>query len=438
MNQNLKKILIAVMAIIISMVFLITVSYAWITLSSSTEAKGIQISIGGGGTILLAPDTVKTVDGKTYHYPGNFNDTLIFSRFDTYDYLKELDALKPVSTADGLNWFVPAYYNIADEEVKNSTAHVGQIKDISQFTKDSELLNANLKDSNDAEGHYIYLDFWVVSPKSAYTLRVSQGDENGGSYLIELPKIQKDENGFYLQKTNGAFSASARIGFLVNTNYLNYENYIEYQNSRYFNSNYKTLAGAYQEKGNYVYSGNYRFHIYEPNGDFNFGSESGRYVITKPIGIVNDALNLVDIQDRLAVQLKSSWIEKDDCFLLDQIFNSYVAGKNIKGAHDAEFAFYNNYLQGQFLPYISQGHFIKNTSELYNKCVDETGCINATDLASLRTSGATEDTYIVKLIPNIPQRIRMFVWIEGQDIDCTQSLEDVNFALSIELAGGNR
>ena len=47
------------------------------------------------------------------------------------------------------------------------------------------------------------------------------------------------------------------------------------------------------------------------------------------------------------------------------------------------------------------------------------------------------DIVIVDLEKNVPQRIRMFVWIEGQDVDC-QSLESGgSILLSLELAGGN-
>ena len=55
----------------------------------------------------------------------------------------------------------------------------------------------------------------------------------------------------------------------------------------------------------------------------------------------------------------------------------------------------------------------------------------------LPTLGATEDTYIVRLEKNVPQRIRMFVWLEGQDVDCVNLERVINIALSIELAGAH-
>ena len=36
---------------------------------------------------------------------------------------------------------------------------------------------------------------------------------------------------------------------------------------------------------------------------------------------------------------------------------------------------------------------------------------------------------------NVPQRIRMYVWLEGQDVDCVREAALENFAIGIELAG---
>ena len=48
-----------------------------------------------------------------------------------------------------------------------------------------------------------------------------------------------------------------------------------------------------------------------------------------------------------------------------------------------------------------------------------------------------EEYYIVKLEKNVPQRIRMFVWLEGQDVDCALSAFADSLALGLELAGGS-
>ena len=50
-------------------------------------------------------------------------------------------------------------------------------------------------------------------------------------------------------------------------------------------------------------------------------------------------------------------------------------------------------------------------------------------------AGATIDAVIVSLKKNVPQRIRMFVWLEGQDIDCTNEAALKTLLLNLELAG---
>jgi hypothetical protein len=63
--------------------------------------------------------------------------------------------------------------------------------------------------------------------------------------------------------------------------------------------------------------------------------------------------------------------------------------------------------------------------------------LTSAEYKALPKSGATEDVYIIKLERNVPQRIRMFVWIEGQDVDCVNAVAASNFAINLELAGGN-
>lgn len=436
MNQAIKKMIIAGLAVVLSVALIVTATYAWTVLSATPTVENIQITIGGGNTILLAPNISQEIDGEICHYPGYFDDTLIFSRYDSYDYLQELDSLLPVSTADGINWFTPAYYDVTDPEVKNGDASVGDVKPLKHFNNDRELLMANLPNGSSQAGHYIYLDFWVVSPGTSYTLRVARGDQNGGSHLIELPKVKEREDGFVLEETDNTFAASARVGFLATSYFAPKNHYTAYQNSRYYNSSYGNLAGLYHEKGNYPYSDDYRFTIYEPNGFLNPEAQEIRYSQTRPVGFVNEKPALIDVRDRLTVQLENSWTKDANSISLQSILNTAIAGKDVKTPEDAETILYNNYLQGQFSPYLTRGKFVTRTAELYDAC-DEKGTANEEQLIGIDTSGATEDVYIVRLEKNIPQRIRMFVWIEGQDVDCSQMSESARFALSLELAGSN-
>ena len=83
MKPIIRKLSGAVIALILTIVMVVTASYAWFTFSSAPIVDGIQVSVGGGNTILIAPDISITKDGKTHHYPGRFDDTLIFSQHDS-------------------------------------------------------------------------------------------------------------------------------------------------------------------------------------------------------------------------------------------------------------------------------------------------------------------------------------------------------------------
>ena len=79
MNKTLTKLIMAALALVLAVSVAVMATYAWTILSKNPGAEGIQINIGGGNTILIAPDITQTVDGSVYHYPGTFSEKLNFS-----------------------------------------------------------------------------------------------------------------------------------------------------------------------------------------------------------------------------------------------------------------------------------------------------------------------------------------------------------------------
>ena len=120
---------------------------------------------------------------------------------------------------------------------------------------------------------------------------------------------------------------------------------------------------------------------------------------------------------------------------LAQRFQAAVLEPSFRGltAEEAAEKFYRDYLGNQVAPYVTTGDFVKNTHSLY--AAAETGA--AGDVYWSNMAGATDDTCIVKLEKNIPQRIRLFIWIEGEDADCTKGEMLSSFAMQLELAGSN-
>ncbi len=81
------------------------------------------------------------------------------------------------------------------------------------------------------------------------------------------------------------------------------------------------------------------------------------------------------------------------------------------------------------------GDFFRTTQTLVTNA-GASGYLSPDGVANLLRAGATDDVYIAQLAKNKPQRIRMFIWLEGQDVDCVASgAEGADFALTLELAG---
>ena len=437
MNKIFRKTIAVGLMVVITLVIVITATYAWMVYSAAPEVQGIQLSLGGSSTILLAPNVTQVVDGKTYHYPGKFSQMLNFNQYEQYSYLNTIDCLSPVSTADGQHWFLPTYYGANDDAVLNGMASAGQLRPYRDFYLDTTLEYANLTGADSTQmGNYICLDFWVVSPNTDYYLRVAQGDENSGSYVIDLMDPINDPNGGYsLVDIMGSVAASARVGFLVNSEPVLDDTMMYYAESGNCPSAYTSLRGNYQETGDNIrpFSEN-KFVIYEPNGDFHPQGVNGIYSETKPIAWVNGEASLADIRDNLCVQLTNKWYDGTvDRYYIEEVFKAATMGKHYFSTEQVKADFYQQYLQGNVSGYVDKGDFITYTSDLYNSMVD--GVVTSDYMNDIERSGATEDVTLVHLEKNVPQRIRMFIWVEGQDLDCMRSLNEISFALGLELAG---
>lgn len=419
MRKSISKLILAVMALALAGTVAVMSSYAWMILSKSPVAEGIQITIGGGNTILIAPNVTETVDGVTYRYPGAFHERLNFSQADSYAYLQNIGGLSPVSTANGLDWFISGPGG---------------------YTLDDTLDRANLpKETGDLDnGHYIYLDFWVVSPGQDYTLRVSS-DGGTGSFAIDLPQpVQNNAGGYNLAfDAKGSAATSLRVGFLTDSALIADESILYYLRSANGDNRYSRLKGAFAHDRQ-----GYRFYIYEPNGNHHPDGElarEGSYVITKPLGLVDSQAVPVDIGDRLSVQLQNRWIKTlTGRYQLEERFQTAIAARDLSDHSIVQIRdlFYRDYLQQQVAPYVEAAKFVKSTELLYRAATG--GVVEAETLSQLMWAGATEDAYIIKLEKNVPQRIRMFVWLEGQDVDCASSAFADSLVLSLELAGGTK
>lgn len=429
---------------VVSITMMVTATYAWVTLAGSPALVGVQINIGGDNTIMMAPDIQTTVDGQVVHYPGVFQKAVDIMNEKSYAYLKDLSGLSPVSTADGIHWFIP-------EMDENGVLRISSLDD---FVMDDTLQYANV--TNDSAGGYAYVDFWVVSPMDNCTLRISIGDDGEGSYLIQLPEIVKDDtkaSGYTLSQESGTIASCARVGFLISEDGVSENAAMEhYAESEDYNDAYHSLKGIYQEPGSTAKAEDYRFIIYEPNGTTHANEglayiqttdglvmetcEEGSYVVTNPMGYENGKVVLKNIKDILQVQTENTWHHAAEGeTILKQLLQASLAGKDVSTWNRDDFMkyFYGKYLNSQYSQYITPGPFFAETFSLYYS-----GNLKKTSAEQVSTLALDNTVYsakLVKLERNVPQRIRMYVWLEGQDVDCTSGAALEYFTLGIELAG---
>lgn len=415
------KILASALLIVLSLSMLVMVTFAWYVMSTAPEVSGMQIKIGSD-TIRVAPDC-QDASGQ-HHYPGAFQGVL---ETDTTAIPENFWGLIPVSTADGKHWFSATY-----ESLEN-----GGDRKTDEYLEDTTLSSANLTARPKSGGNYLYLDFWVVAPKD-YDLRVStatQGSGQSGSYVKVFPQVKKDDAGNYsLDETQRQAESSLRIGFLVNEDTVSGESY---KKSTNYDSAYKILKGVYQEQGKELPTSQTSFTIYEPNCDWHADTKfSGQYKETQPLALVNGKPQQVKLETydgtKLAAQTSATWTRTDDGTqtklsqaLQTAMLEAQTTNRSVTDGQSAGEYLLNQYLKGQLSGYITSGQFIEKTGTLKDE----------TDINTIKQSGATTDAVIVSLKKNVPQRIRMFVWLEGQDIDCTNEAALKTLLLNLELAG---
>ncbi len=447
-NKYIIRLAAIVAMLALTVAVLVASSYAWFTMSADPEVNGIAIALAGSNTIQFAPDIVTTGEnGEIIHYPGYFRDPLAWAQWPVYDYLKTIGSLTPVSTADGIHWFFPAYYG------ENTNLNVtGALKDFQQFSLDDTLSQANLAEGNT----YAYVDFWVMSPAEGYDLRISSGTSTEGSFVLSMPEIAQDEaGGLYLTQGDGAAAASMRVGFLVNGQPSSDASMLTYTTQGTPDARIQALRGAYSEKGaSKNLSGWNSFSIYEPNGDWHNPDaksyvytpngllaqrcENGSYVKTYPIGWDFGAVCLMDLTKSTTVQKTSSWLELNGQLYINQDFQAHLVGKDLDTMSRQQLmqTFTENRLQGLFDVYAQRGDFIKSSAAL-SGAADANGVVSPENMSVLPAAGATEDVTIVHLEKGTAQRIRMFIWLEGQDVDCVTHQGVWNTVIRLEFAGGD-
>lgn len=397
MKQLKLKIMMACAGILLGVIMLASASYAWLTVSVTPEIQRLVISV--------------TPSGQEYPFELSidYGEKLKANQADQATWTTELHlddvvknyTLQPISTVDGIHWYLPKYS--ADGNVKGFW--------------EADLAKCANK-ANSSDNYLVYVDVWVrTRDKDPQEMLLSNpvsttaGEEYYANYVLWNPKWDAD-TGQWLQ--NDAMT-TVRIGFM-----------------------YTPL----DEKGNPA--GSSSFSIYEPNGNM----RSSRFA------------------EYLATLKTDTSIDEEELDQLTGRIYSYTGGTNYTAKQYDE-TFTDQYYSTLAPKYVSDGvyelvdvtqllknNLIVQTKSSWNTArlspsakinsdaigtignfcrveVDESGKATGT-LTPIDTNGRREMTTVTK---GTIQKMRIYIWLEGQDIDCWNQTADGNIYANLEFLG---
>ncbi len=416
MRKLPKKLLITGIALLLSVVVLGGVSFAWYTISTTPEASAVKVGIYADRTILISSD------GENFGQYVNLSDAF-----------QNLIGLHPVSTVDGLNWFLPAY------QVE------GMLMEAKEFILDDRLEHANISalddegnplegdelNERDKEGYYYYVDFYLMTQvEDGCTVHLSFPEADSfddlltdegiqGTYILGQP-ILKVKDGEETLKLSYGGENCIRIGFLTNPAYseasgldnTGYSDiypkngFVIYEpNSDIRTSTGKPGSGEQDQAGRYVLGNDFSAEVFQ----------NGNYLETKPLGFTLDSNGKTVIEPvtidpaKLIIQKSSSWDEED---VLEKL-------RNRQKVTSAEILNYGYFISSQ---YVTDRLQTSGTASRYVSILGEAGQ-NGSDVS------------IIHLIKDEPVKVRMFIWLEGQDPDCWNDIAGSAFRMNLELTG---
>ncbi|NCA99337.1 MAG: hypothetical protein EOM70_08180 [Clostridia bacterium] len=396
-----SRLLLASLSLLLALLMLVGASYAWFSLSTHPEIGGIQVTLYTSRTLLVAASQ-----------EGEYGQ-----RLDLSDPLSRYVELKPVSTADGIHWYLPTYEAI------------GLLKDPSQFYLDTQLDHANvakfnasgqplqglaLKDAR-AKGYYVYADFWLKTEEPACLVRLSVPGQQTldeweirqgtyGTYALSLFTRPEGEEIAILEPQA---QTALRAGFLCDPDDPATRSFTIFEpNADQRSSLDKPRSGSGQAENPYVAG----YDVASNLANY----QEGSYIPTHPIGPdpqspAGSGLVVDPDFKRLIIQKKSVW----DLPALEAVL---LAQQRQPGSNEVA----------------TMGRFVADTQVLAAAVDPVTGM--APLVAGVNEAIAGEPV-IIRLAQEIPRKIRLFFWIEGQDVDCWNDIATGSFAINLELAG---
>ncbi len=441
---NKRKILMAALGVITSVAVLGSAGFAWYTLSTNPEISGMSFTLGSDEGLWISKD------GEEFYKHVDISDKMA----------GDMKVLRPVSTFDGLNWYVCDYEassgNIVEDEFF-----------LKQWCISEEHGTLPAHDHCDNGGFYAYTDIWVKTTKDVANVRLAIPDLDeryeeeltSGCYVLSYYTAEDKDGNKSIKLMQEGPETCARVGFMVFDPTTGDEEPVILQGNEDARDKIKDTG----------FTKDYNFFIYEPNADtrseldkqsdryltdiyvsklrvkdqsyftggsFTYAESNGMYLQTYPIkqtvahdpdtadltderGILEKADPALFPADHLIIQRGVKW---NEAAIKEQVPSM--------GFTDSPVDLLNSLMRNIFtLRDETSGRFVNSPSGLYTQA----NTYSPTTLSGDNASSATSQI-MFQLQQGEIRQIRLFFWIEGQDIDCWNDVAGLEFLTRIEFA----
>lgn len=386
MGQKVGKLGMALAGMVLSLVLLTGAAYAWFSISTAPEVRGISVGV--------------TRTGKEYPFElsldyGEKGEQAAWTTQLHLDaLLGKMNTLRPVSTCDGQNWYLPIY------GANGNVTGFSRIDNVAEYS--------NLTDAN--TNYFTYADLWIRTrdPDMDYQVKLSnpldldsvkaEGRETDfGTYALNEP-VWKDGQ----MKLYDDAMTCLRIGF-------------------------QFMDDLGEPEG--------MFYIYEPNADMR--SQGMKAFVQSNQGQQkgNDTIGY----------LFSQAVEEGDAITADRYVKEY-AGKSLVfdtqvpsrtvGSDGEETDSFTMVSQGEREGTVlirqrksSWKEGLTKESKISSKAIGAIGAFIDKDMEVAETPPMTT------LTENIVKKLRLYIWLEGQDIDCWNQIAGGSIYANLEFTG---
>ena len=420
------KLIITGVVLLSALALLALGTFAWFTISKKGEAGGVGVRLEKNDAqwpfeIIEHDDTWRTIDDVMNAEGWGKNLTLRKVKSDTHPEGREIGdcyQLRPISTYDGVNWFLADYSATGSVEgvIKTELNAVGNVNRYDPYPQD---------EGKDIPSNYVYYyDMWIRTrgeSKNDYELHLNNplsmdnllDDEVFfGTYV--LPGIIQGQDNFSTPSQAGYDASTClRIGFLF------YD-----QKPGDTDINVASPSDESHETPG-------TFWIYEPNSD----KRAKYFTSFKGSGIINNSYEAQKGITYIAgAQEGQTKVVGDHAELTDGVvLDTYLPKETVSG-----------------VVYEKQPNTIQQYAGSWDmekiKSRTDPDTVTSRDIASLgkfishnnpeREGYEGIDTPSMRTIyRGKPQHVRVFIWMEGQDADCWNSSLTGKLAINLEFRG---